>query len=192
MRHPPRAADIYVQDEAELSLFPTLTRMWTLRGQQRRIRAPGVRPPKRHECAATDWRTGEIVRVRSKKRNAAAFCRLVEKCLERSAARKRRVMIVTDGAGFHTPKGSKLVRQLLERYGRRLRLHYTPAYSPECMPMEQLWADWRDQVTHNHDRTQLKRLERDSDNYFARCARNPRKVLRTIGSPFAGRHNRRT
>jgi hypothetical protein len=53
-----------VQDEAELSLFPTLTRMWMLRGQQRKIRAPGVRPPKRHECAATDWRTGEIVRIR--------------------------------------------------------------------------------------------------------------------------------
>src|SRR5512141_3324453 len=91
LNHPPRGADVYVQDEAELSLFPTLTRMWMLRGQQRKIRAPGVRPPKRHECAATDWRTGEIVRVRSEKRDAKAFCRMVEKCMARSAGRKRRV-----------------------------------------------------------------------------------------------------
>lgn len=112
--------------------------------------------------------------------------------MARSARRKRRVIIVTDGAGFHTPKGSRLVRQLLEHYGHRLKLCYTPAYSPECMPMEQLWADWRDQVTHNHDRTELKQLVQDSDNYFARCRRNPQKVLRTIGSPFAGRHCRKT
>src|SRR6516164_11549804 len=64
LRHPPRGADVYVQDEAELSLFPTLTRMWMPRGRQKRVRAPGVHPPKRHECAATDWRTGAIVRVR--------------------------------------------------------------------------------------------------------------------------------
>lgn len=98
---------------------------------------------------------------------------------------------MTDGAKTHTPEGSKRVRQLLERYGGRLRLRYTPGYSPECMPMEWLWEDWRDQVTHNHDRTQIKRLERDSDNYFHRCARNPQKVLRTLGSPFANRQNRK-
>jgi transposase len=192
LQHPPHGADVYVQDEAELSLFPTLTRMWMVRGQQRKIRAPGVRPPKRHECAATDWRTGEIVRVRSKNRDAKAFCRLVEKCMARSASRKRRVIIVTDGARFHTPEGSKRVRQLLERYGKRLKLQYLPGYSPDCMPMELLWEDWRDQVTHNHDRTEFKRLESDSENYFARCARNPQKVLRTLGSPFAGRQNRKT
>ena len=101
------------------------------------------------------------------------------------------MIIVTDGAKIHTPEGSKRVAQLLAGHGHRLRLKHLPAYSPECMPMEWLWEDWRDQVTHNHDRTQIKRLERDSDNYFARCARNPQKVLRTLGSPFARRQNRR-
>src|SRR5512147_393972 len=155
LKHPPRGADVYVQDEAELSLFPTLTRMWMLRGKQRKIRAPGVHPPKRHECAATDWRTGTIVRIRSKKRNAEAFCRLARKCLTRSARRKRRVIIVVDRARIHTPEGSRLVVQLLETYDRRLRLRYLPSYSPECMPMETFWNDWRDQVTHNHDRLKI-------------------------------------
>src|SRR5512145_2615092 len=122
LNHPPRGADVYVQDEAELSLFPTLTRMWMFRGEQRKIRAPGVHPPKRHECAATDWRTGTIVRIRSEKRNAKAFCRLVEKCLTRSARRKRRAIIVVDRARIHTPEGSRLVAELLKTYGRRLRL----------------------------------------------------------------------
>lgn len=187
LKHPPRGADVYVQDEAEMSLFPTLTRMWMLRGQQRKIRAPGVRPPKRHECAATDWRKGTIVRIRAEKRNAEAFCRLAGKSIVRSSRRKRRVIMVVDGARIHKPEGSRLVAELLRCYGRRLKLRYVPGYSPECMPMEFLWNDWRDQVTHNHDRLKISELEEDSDRYFARCARHPNAVLRRIGSPFAKR-----
>lgn len=192
LNHPPRGADVYVQDEAELSLFPTLTRMWMFRGQQRRIRAPGVRPPKRQECAATDWRTGDIVRLRTPKRDAEAFCRLVEKCLARSARRKRRVIVVTDGARIHTVQGSRRVADLCQCYRHRLTLRYIPAYMPECMPMEPLWNDWRDHVTHNHDRLTLAELEGDSDYYFSRRKRNPQAVLRTIGSPFAKRQNRKS
>lgn len=174
-----------------MSLFPTLTRMWMFRGQQRKIRAPGESPPKRNEGAATDWRTGHIVRIRTAKRNSAAFCQLLEKCIARSARRKRRVIVVTDGARIHTPKGSRQVAELCRRYGRRLTLRYVPGYSPECMPMEKLWNDWRDHVTHNHDRLKIIELESDSDRYFARRARNPQAVLRTISSPFAKRQNRR-
>lgn len=191
LNDPPRGADLYVQDEAELSLFPTLTRMWMLRGQQRKIRAPGVRPPKRQECAATDWRSGKIVRIRAEKRNAAAFCQLVEQCMARSARRKRRVILVVDGANIHTPEGSRLVADLLRKYGRRLHLRYVPGYSPECSPMELLWNDWRDQVTHNHDRSKMCDLETDSDDYFAECDRHPDAVLRRIGSPFAKRRQNR-
>jgi transposase len=196
LNHPPRGADVYVEDEAELSLFPTLTRMWTgllaVRGQQRKIRAPGVRPPKRQEYGAVDWRTGDLIQIRAEKRNSEGFCRLVEKCMARSAARKRRVIMIVDGANFHRPEKARRVRQLCERYGRRLQLIYIPKYSPECMPMELFWNDWRDNVTHNHDRTALKELTGDSDRYIRRRKRNPQAVLRTLGSPFAARQRFKT
>lgn len=192
MNAPPRGADLYVEDEAELSLFPTLTRMWMLRGQQRKIRAPGVRPPKRHEYGAVDWRTGDLVQIRADKRNSEGFCRLVEKCLARSAARKRKVVMIVDGANFHRPERSRQVRQLCQRYGPRLKLVYIPKYSPECMPMELFWNDWRDNVTHNHDRTALDELTGDSDRYLRRRKRNPGAVLRTLGSPFAARQTSKT
>ena len=130
-----------MQDEAEMSLFPTLTRTWMPRGNQRKVKAPGVRPTKRHEVAATDWRTGQIVRVRSEKRNAEAFCRLVEQCMLRSARRKRRVIMMTDSPRFNKPETSKRVAQLLARYGGRLKLRYLTGYSPELQPMELLWND---------------------------------------------------
>ena len=158
-----------------------------LRGHQRKVRAPGVHPPKRHECAATDWRTGDVIRRRTEKRNAEAFCRLAEKCLARSARRKRRVIMVVDGARIHKPEGSRQVAELLKRHGQRLKLRYVPGYSPECMPMELLWNDWREHVTHNHDRLRIGELESDSDRYFAKQAHNPKAVLKTIGSPFVNR-----
>lgn len=167
-----------------MSLFPTLTRVWTLRGQQRRIRAPGISPPKRYEFAAVDWRTGGVVRILATKKNAIAFGALVEKYMRRSSRRKRRVIFVVDRYRIHSPEGSRRVKYLLQKYGRRLSFRYLPTYSPECMPIEKLWNAWRDNVTHNHDRLRLRALIRDSDDYFARLKRHPRRVLRTIASPF--------
>ena len=161
--------------------------MWMLRGQQRKIRAPDLRPPKRHEYGAVDWRTGDLIQTRAAQRNSEGFCRLVEKCMLGSVARKRRVLMIVDGANFHRPEKSRLVRQLCARYGRRLKLVYIPKYSPECMPMELFWNDWRDNVTHNHDRIALPELIGDSARYLRRRQRNPRAVLRTLGSPFAAR-----
>jgi DDE superfamily endonuclease len=182
-----------VQDEAELSLFPTLTRTWRLRGRQKRVRAPGVHPPQRHEGAATDWRTGASVRVRGEKRDAETFCRLLEACLARSARRKRRVLVVTDSPRIHTPEGSLRVRALLREYGQQLRLRSIPKYEPDCMPREQLWDDWRQQGTHNHDRLRIEELEGDSDHYFEERAKDAAAVLRTISSPYAKhRQNRKT
>lgn len=155
-----------------------------MRGKQRKIKAPGVRPAKRHEVASADWRTGDIVRVRSERRSAKAFCELVEKCLKRSARRKRRVVMVLDRAQVHRPEKSKLVRALVERAGSRLKLRFLPSYSPDCNPMELLWNDWRDNVTHNHDRSQIEQLEGDSDRYFRRRRKDQKSVLKTINSPF--------
>ena len=99
---------------------------------------------------------------------------------------------MVDGAKFHRPEKSRLVRQLCERYGRRLKLVFIPKYSPECMPMELFWNDWRDHVTHNHDRLTLGQLVGDSDRYMRRQKHNPQAVLRTIGSQFAERKRLKT
>jgi hypothetical protein len=55
-------------------------------------------------------------------RESDSDCRLIEKCLRRSARRKRRVSIVTDAATLHTPEGSRQVAELVKRSKRRLKL----------------------------------------------------------------------
>ncbi len=83
-------------------------------------------------------------------------------------------------------------RPFCELYGRPLQLIYIPKCSPECMLMELFWNDWRDNVTHNHDRIGLKELTSDNDCYIRRLKRNPQAVLRTPGSPFAARQRFKT
>jgi transposase len=185
LRKPPPGADVYVQDEAEMSMFPTLTRMWTPRGVQPKIPAPGVSPAKRYESVAINWRTGSHERVSGLKRNADIFCHVVEKCVTRSAKRKRRVILITDGPRFHKPEGSKKVRALLERHGEHLSIVYIPAYDPDSNPTELHWRHWRPKVTHNHKHASIEDMLACSTRYHRRCKQSPNSVLYKIGSPFA-------
>ena len=101
------------------------------------------------------------------------------------------MIVVTHVAKIHTPEGSRRVRELLARHGWRLR--YIPKYEPKCMPMEQLWNDWRKHVTHNPSRLFTEELEGDSDHYFEERARDSAGILPTISSPYAQRRqNRKT
>lgn len=186
MSHPPEDADLYVQDEVQMALHPTLTRLWMKRGRgrQRKIAAPGTNQ-KRHVFGATDWREGQIVRRYSDHRDSVTFCALADDCVARSKARGRRAILIVDCAKIHTPEGAKAVRELLERHNSNLRLVYLPKYSPHLQPQEWLWRAWRAKVTHNHQRTTLGDLEADSEACFAEWDANPAAVLRTIGSPFA-------
>ena len=52
-------ADLYLQDEVEVALHPTLTRVWCRRGRrgQRLVEAPGTNR-KRYGFGLVDWRDG--------------------------------------------------------------------------------------------------------------------------------------
>jgi hypothetical protein len=54
-------ADLYLQDEVELALHPTLTRVWSRSGRagQRRVQAPGSNA-KRYGFGLVDWRDGTL------------------------------------------------------------------------------------------------------------------------------------
>jgi hypothetical protein len=186
LNHPPADADVYLQDEAELALHPTLMRMWMQRGRgrQRKLRAPGTNA-KRHVFGATDWRDGTILRRYNASRDSATFCALVDDCVARSRACGRRAVLVVDNLNIHVPERARKVRDLVQRHDRWLELVYLPKYSPDLQPQEVLWRVWRAQVTHGHQRTTLDELQADSEACFADWEANPTAVLRIISSPFA-------
>ncbi len=177
-------ADVYLQDEVEVALHPTLTRVWSPKGRrrQRLVETPGNNE-KQYGFGLVDWRDGWLDWERAPGRRAAPLCAQLRRAVARSQARGRIAVVLLDNLGIHTPKGSLLLRQLLTELRGQLVLVYTPAYDPESNRIEWLWRSLRRAVTHTHTREILLPLLEDAD-HWARTL-SPMEVLRQIGSPFA-------
>jgi DDE superfamily endonuclease len=177
-------ADLYLQDEVEVALHPTLTRVWSRCGSagQRRVQAPGTNA-KQYGFGLVDWRDGELDWAVADGRRAAPLCAQLRRAVARSRSRGRVAMVILDNLGIHTPKGSRLLRGLLEELGEDLVLVYTPTYDPDANRIEWLWRSLRRTVTHTHQRKTLGELVADADRWAHTIA--PAQVLSQIGSPFA-------
>jgi transposase len=159
-------ADVYLQDEVEVALHPTLTRVWCPKGRrgQRLVEAPGNNE-KEYGFGLVDWRDGWFDWERAPGRRAAPLCAQLRRAVERSQARGRIALVLLDNLGIHTPKGSLLLRQLLAELRGQLVLVYTPAYDPESNRIEWLWRSLRRAVTHTHTREILALLLHDADTW---------------------------
>jgi transposase len=177
-------ADLYLQDEVEIALHPTLTRVWCPKGRrgQRLVEAPGNNS-KEYGFGLVDWRDGWFDWQRAPGRRAVPFCAQLRRAVERSQARGRIALVLLDNLGIHTPRGSLKLRELLDELRGQLVLVYTPTYDPEANRIEWLWRALRRAVTHTHTREILPPLLEDAD-VWARTI-SPIEILRQIGSPFA-------
>jgi hypothetical protein len=177
-------ADLYLQDEVEVALHPTLTRVWSRAGRagQRLVQAPG-KNFKRYGFGLVDWRDGHLDFELAEGRRAAPLCAQLRRAAERSRGRGRIAMVILDNLGIHTPKGSRLLRGLLAELGEQLVLVYTPTYHPHANRNEWLWRALRRSVTHTHQRQLLQDLLADADRWARTIT--PAQVLSQIGSPFA-------
>jgi hypothetical protein len=180
-------ADLYLQDEVEVALHPTLTRVWSRRGHagQRLVQAPGNNA-KQYGFGLVDWRVGHLDFALADGRRAVPLCAQLRRAADRSRKRGRIAMVVLDNLGIHTPKGSRLLRALLAELGEQLVLVYTPTYDPDANRIEWLWRALRRSVTHTHQRKTLAELVADADRWARTIP--PAQVLSQIGSPFALDH----
>ena len=118
-------ADLYLQDEVEVALHPTLTRVWSRAGRpgQHLVQGPGNNA-KQYGFGLVDWRDGQLDWAVADGRRAAPLCAQLRRAVDRSQARGRIAMVILDNLGIHIPKGSRL----LEELGEQLVLVYTPTY----------------------------------------------------------------
>jgi len=177
-------ADLYLQDEVEVALHPTLTRVWSRAGRrgQRLVQAPG-KNFKQYGFGLVDWRDGHLDWALAEGRRAVPLVAQLRRAVQRSQARGRVAMVILDNLGIHTPKGSRLLRGLLAELGEALVLVYTPTYDPDANRIEWLWRALRRTVTHTHRRQTLAELLADAEAWARTIS--PAEVLSQIGSPFA-------
>jgi len=177
-------ADLYLHDEVEVALHPTLTRVWSRAGRagQRLVQAPG-KNFKRCGFGLVDWRDGHLDFELADGRRAVPLCAQLRRAVARSRRRGRIAMVSLDNLGIHTPKGSRLLRGPLEELGEQLVLVSTPTYDPDANRIEWLWRALRRTVTHTHQRQLLEDLLADADRWAQTIP--AAQVLSQIGSPFA-------
>ena len=180
-------ADVDLQDEVEVALHPTLTRVWCRKGRrgQRLVEAPGNNC-KEYGFGLVDWRDGWFDGRRAPTRSAPPLGAQLRRAVARSQARGRSARVLLDNLGTHTPRGSLLVRALLEDLRGQLVLVYTPTYDPEANRIDWLWRALRRAVTHTHTRETLPPLLQDADAWARTIS--PLDILPQIGSPFADAH----
>jgi transposase len=149
-RDPGAQVELWTMDEHRVGLIPILRVMWAKRGQRPRVVArpryewlwlAGFVHP---ESGRTSWWIVPTLNAQVMSAMLAAFAE------EQEVGRKKRILLVLDGAGWHSggevkcPEGIEFVP--------------LPPYSPELQPAEHLW-ELCDEPLANRSFTSLAELE---------------------------------
>ena len=94
---------------------------------------------------AIDLETGQTRMIEAETIDAASTIRLLE-ALEALYPLLATIHVYLDNARYHH---AKLVQAWLAQPGRRIKLHFIPAYCPHLNPIERLWGAMHKHVTHN-------------------------------------------
>ena len=94
---------------------------------------------------AVDLETGQTRMIEAETIDARSTIRLLES-IETLYPLMALIHVFLDNARYHH---AKLVQEWLAQPGRRIRLHFIPAYCPHLNPIERLWGVMHRNITHN-------------------------------------------
>jgi transposase len=117
---------------------------WLPRGQRCAIATASGRD-RLNLHGAIDLETGLTRIVEVERVDAQSTIRLLES-IERAYPTMTKIHVPLDNARYHH---AKLVSEWLEQPGRKIVLHFIPAYCPHLNPIERLWLVMHKHVTHN-------------------------------------------
>jgi transposase len=148
LRHLPANEIAVFEDEVDVNTNPKIGSMWMLRGQQAHVETPGTNT-KRYLAGSLNWRTGELILTQGTKRNADLFLAHLDD-LRRRYRRYRVIHVICDNGAFHKPQRCRQVKEYLEKWSHRIKLHFLPTYAPETNPIERVWWHLHEEITRNH------------------------------------------
>ncbi|MCA1729253.1 MAG: IS630 family transposase [Actinobacteria bacterium] len=149
--------ELWCEDEHRLGLKPIIRKVWSPIGER-----PLVKVHQRYEWtylyAFARPKTGEVHWLILPTVNAEVFSLALENfAREVGAGKRKRILLVLDGAGWHTAK--KL------RVPEGIHLEFLPSHSPELQPSERLWPLSNEGVANRH----FERIEEMEEALIERC-----------------------
>ena len=169
-----------LEDSAQVSLLPTMTRCWTRIGQQRIIPTPGVHAAKCWDWGVVDAVSGQTLHLLHPRRNHSGLRRLLAAIARHYELGKhplRRVILWLDNDKAHK---AKAVERLLSKHHHQIQIEWLPTYSPELNPQEDIWRQMRRRVTHNYYFEHMDKLQQAVAGFHQELQQTPEAVLHLI------------
>lgn len=149
---------IFALDEMSLYFQATLTRVWAPIGQ-----TPVVRMTPQRDCAhfygALELRTGREIALTAPQQTSQMTANFL--CILLTLFPTQSILLLLDRASWHFGAVSKIVND-----NDRLQLMYFPPACPDLNPQEHVWAQARENISHNHNYTNFQRLIDDFEIYL--------------------------
>lgn len=162
--HPDAELEVWAQDEARIGLKPLLRRVWALRGD-RPLAVQNPRYKWLYVFGFVRPDTGRMFSLLMPTVNTQVMSICLEHfAQEVGACRRKRVVLVVDGAGWHT------ANDLVVPEG--IHLVFQPPYSPELQPSEQIWPLLHEPVA-NRNFEDLDELEETLCDACCRLEEDP-------------------
>ncbi len=131
-------------DEASFPQWGSLSYTWAPRGKQPTVKTSGIRKGYK-VLGLIDYFTGTFFcKGHEGRLNSEIYEQFLKEVLEQT---DKHVIIVQDGARYHT---SKAMKAFFEKYPDRISVYQLPSYSPDYNPIEKLWKKIKEADIHLH------------------------------------------
>jgi transposase len=149
----------------------SLTYTWAKRGEQPTVKTSGKRKGYK-VFGLIDYFTGGFFHKGQEERvNSQTYIAFLTEVL---AATRKPIILVQDGARYHT---SKALQEFFDTHARRLTVYPLPTYSPDYNPIEKLWKKIKERDIHLHYFPTFDHLKAKVEKALSRFARLRKEVL---------------
>jgi len=135
-------AYILFGDEASFPQWGTLTYTWAKRGKQPIVITCGLRKGYK-VFGLIEYFSGRFFSKTHEGRcNSESYSEFLKDILQKT---KKHLILIQDGARYHT---SKAMKGFFKENEKRLTVYDLPSYSPDYNPIEKLWKKIKEKETH--------------------------------------------
>jgi transposase len=157
-------------DEASFAQWGSLSYTWAPKGEQPEVRTSGKRKGYK-VFGLIDYFSGQFFyKSHAGRFNSESYADFLLDVLSQT---RRHVIIIQDGARYHT---SKTMQQFFVTHAARLTVKQLPTYSPDFNPIEHLWKKVKKEATHLKYFPDFTDLQAEVDRALLQFAQTPSEI----------------
>lgn len=165
-----RKAWLLFGDEASFAQWGSLSYTWAPRGQQPEVPTSGKRKGYK-VFGLIDYFSGKFFyKAHQGRFNSESYAAFLLDVLSQT---RRHVIVIQDGARYHT---SKAMKDFFTVHAARLTIEQLPAYSPDFNPIEHLWKKVKKEATHLKYFPEFTYLQEEVDRALLHFAQTPSEI----------------